>query len=148
MEYFGNKDILKHRKTGFLSSRKCPAEIVLKSYEWAKRQRAEGNCVVCGNHSQIEKDVFEILLKGEQPLVMVLPRGLKKRWDKSWLENIKKGRLLIVSPFDQKVTRVTRETATKKNETIISLSEQITIGYKSPNGQLDKLLADKDFENV
>lgn len=148
MEYFGNKDILKHRKTGFLSSRKCPAEVVLKSYAWAKKQRAEGNCVVCGNHSQIEKDVFEILLKGEQPLVLVLPRGLKKRWDKSWLENVEKGRLLIVSPFGQEVTRVTRETAIKKNETIIDLSEQITVGYKSPGGQLDKLLTDKEFDNL
>jgi predicted Rossmann fold nucleotide-binding protein DprA/Smf involved in DNA uptake len=139
---------LKHHKTGFLSSRKCTAEIVLRSYEWAKLQRTVENCVVCGNHSQIEKDVFEILLKGEQPLVVVLPRGLKKRWDKKWLQNVEKGRLLIVSPFDQEVTRVTRETAIKKNKTIISLSEQITIGYKSPNGQLDKLLADKEFDNL
>lgn len=148
MEYFGNKDILKHHKTGFLSSRKCPAEVVLKSYEWAKKQRAEGNCVVCGNHSQIEKDAFEILLKGKQPLILVLPRYLKKRWDKSWLENVEKGRLLIVSPFGQEVTRVTRETAIKKNETIINLSEQIVIGYKSSGGQLDKLLTDKEFDNV
>jgi hypothetical protein len=79
MEYFGNTEILKHNKTGFPSSRKCPAEVVLKSCEWAKKQRAEGNCVVCGNHSQIEKDVFETLLKGKQPLVLVLPRGLKRR---------------------------------------------------------------------
>ena len=121
---------------------------VLKSYEWAKKQRAEGNCVVCGNHSQIEKDVFEILLKGKQALVLVLPRGMKKRWDKSWLENVEKGRLLIVSPFGQEVTRVTRETAIKKNETIIDLSEQITVGYKSPGGQLDKLLTDKEFDNL
>lgn len=61
MEYLGNKDILKHPKTGFLCSKKCPTKVVLKSYEWAKKQRAEGNCGVCGNHSQIEKDVFEIL---------------------------------------------------------------------------------------
>jgi predicted Rossmann fold nucleotide-binding protein DprA/Smf involved in DNA uptake len=148
MEYFGKKDILNHYKKGFLSSRSCPAEIVLKSYEWAKQQRAAGNCVVCGNHSQIEKDVFEILLKGEQPLVLVLPRGLKKRWDSKWLENVEKGRLLIVSPFTKEETRITRETAIKKNETIISLSNQITIGYKSPNGQLDKLLADKEFQTT
>jgi predicted Rossmann fold nucleotide-binding protein DprA/Smf involved in DNA uptake len=148
MEYFGNTEILKHHKTGFLSSRKCSAEIVLKSYEWAKKQRAEGNCVVCGNHSQIEKDVFEILLKGDQPLVLVLPRGIKKRWDKSWLEKVEKGRLLIASPFDKGVTRVTRETAIKKNETIINLSDSIVIGYKSPGGQLDKLLINIEFDNV
>jgi predicted Rossmann fold nucleotide-binding protein DprA/Smf involved in DNA uptake len=148
MEYLGNKDILKHHKTGFLSSRKCPAEVVLKSYEWAKKQRAKGNCVICGNHSQIEKDVFEILLKGYQPLILVLPRGLKKRWDKTWLNEIEKGRLLVVSPFSKDITRVTRETATGKNETIIGLSDQITVGYKSINGQLDKLLTNLEFHNV
>lgn len=148
MEYFGNKDILKHHKTGFLSSRKCPAEVVLKSYEWAKLQRTEGNCIVCGNHSQIEKDVFDILLKGEQPLVLVLPRGLKKRWDKSWLENIEKKRLLIISPFAKDITRVTRETAIHKNETILRLSDNIVVGYKSPNGQLDGLLTNLKFDHV
>ena len=148
MEYLGNKDILKKHKTGFLSSRKCPADVILKSYEWAKKQRAEGNCVVCGNHSQIEKDVFEILLKGKQPLILVLPRGLKKRWDKSWLKSIDRGRLLIVSPFDRCVKRITRETAIKKNETIICLSNQLTIGYKSSKGQLDKLLTDNEFSYV
>jgi predicted Rossmann fold nucleotide-binding protein DprA/Smf involved in DNA uptake len=145
MDYFGNKDILKYYKTGFLSSRKCPAEVVLKSYEWAKKQRAERNCVICGNHSQIEKDVFEILLKGEQPLVVVLPRGLKKRWDKNWVEKVENGSLLIVSPFEKEVTR---ETAIKKNEIIIRLSEQLTTGYKSPKGQLDKLLTNKEFDNI
>lgn len=61
MEYLGNRELLKNETIGFLSSRKCPADIVLKSYEWAKKQRKEGNCVICGNHSQIEKDVFEKL---------------------------------------------------------------------------------------
>lgn len=148
MEYFGNKDLLIHHKLGFLSSRKCPAEVVLKSYEWAKKQRATENCVVCGNHSQIEKDVFEILLKGDQPLILVIPRGLKKRWDKNWLENIEKGRLLIISPFKKEIVRITRDTAIKKNETIISLSDQLIIGYKSPNGQLDKLLTNIKFSHV
>jgi hypothetical protein len=104
VKYLGDKNILNNHKKGFLSSRKCPAEVVFKSYEWAKKQRAQGNCIVCGSHSQIEKDVFEILLKGDQPLVLVLPRGLKKRWDKTWLNEIEKGRLLIVSPFSENIT--------------------------------------------
>ncbi|OFZ53294.1 MAG: DNA-binding protein [Bacteroidetes bacterium RIFCSPHIGHO2_02_FULL_44_7] len=148
MEYFGNKNILKHYKTGFLSSRKCPAEVVLKSYEWAKRQRTQDNCVICGNHSQIERDIFEILLKGDQPLVLVLPRGLKKRWDTLWLENVEKDRLLIISPFPKEIKRVTRETAIRKNETILSLSDKIVVGYKSSKGQLDRLLTNLKFDHV
>ncbi len=64
MIYHGNQDILKNYKVGFLCSRRCPAEVVLKSYDWAREQRENGITVVCGNHSQIEKDIFEILLKG------------------------------------------------------------------------------------
>ena len=148
MEYFGNNDILKEKAIGFLSSRKCPAEVVLKSYEWAKKQREIGSCIICGNHSQIEKDVFEILLKGNQPLILVLPRGLKSRWPKEWLEGIDKNRLLIISPFPKEVKRVTRETAIEKNRTIIELSKEIVVGYSSMGGQLDDLLKNMKYKHV
>ena len=55
---------------------KCPADVVLKSYSWVKEQRSAGNGIVSGNHSQIENDIFKILLRGNQPLIIVLPRGL------------------------------------------------------------------------
>ncbi len=56
--------------------------------------------------------------------------------------------VVIVSPFGQEVTRITRETAIKKNETIIKLSDQITAGYLSPNGKLDRLLHDREIDHV
>ncbi|MFW6275494.1 MAG: DNA-binding protein [bacterium] len=139
----GNTELLKQTKTAFLCSRKVPAGIILKSYDWAKQQRNAGNCMVCSNHSPIEKDVFDILLKGKQPLVLVLPRGLKKRWEPEILEAVHASRLLIVSPFDQTVTRITRETAHIKNETIIELADEIVAGYVEKGGQLEKLLKDR-----
>ena len=75
----GNTDILKLHKTAFLCSRKCPADIVLKSYDWAIEQREKGVCVISGFHSKIEKDVLHYLLKGSQPVILALARGLKKR---------------------------------------------------------------------
>lgn len=146
MEYLGNKDILKHHKTAFLSSRKCPAEVVLKSYDWAKEQREKGNCIVCGNHSQIEKDVVEILLKGTQPLIMVLARGMKKVWLQNIREAIAANRLLIISPFSSEESRVTRYLAKRRNECIISISNKIMIAYKTPGGQLDEILSEKTHE--
>lgn len=148
MEYFGNKNILKHHKTGFLCSRKCPADVVLKSYDWAKEQRETGNCIVCGNHSQIEKDVFEILLKGKQPIILVLARGLKTKWPNEWVVEVEKNRLLVLSPFPREVKRVTKETAIVKNKTIIEMCSKITIGYLTPKGQLDKLLVDKEYVTI
>ncbi|MEI6143910.1 MAG: DNA-binding protein [Mariniphaga sp.] len=145
MEYLGNLDLLKLHKTAFLCSQKCPADVVLKSYGWAKEQRAVGNCIVCGNHSQIEKDVFEILLRGNQPLIMMLPRGLKTLWSDDILKAIQSQRLLIVSPFKEDVKRVTRATSGKCNETILSLADQIVIGFANMGGQLEKTLEDKIY---
>jgi len=148
MKTLGNTDILDLYKTAFLCSQKCPAEIVIKSYDWAKEQREKGNCIVCGNHSQIEKDVFEILLKGKQPLILVLPRSLKKIWEPEILLAINENRLLVVSPFVEKHNRITRENAIKKNETIISLADKIVVAYKTKNGQLENLLNGKKHEQL
>lgn len=140
MDYEGDIKILEMQKIAFLCSQKCPAEIVLRSYDWAKEQRAQGNCIVCGNHSQIEKDVFEILLKGKQPLILVLARGMKTRWEPEIEKAVNKKRLLVISPFEKEIKRVTRETAKKRNEAIIEICQKIVVGYKSKNGQLENLL--------
>ncbi len=146
MKTWGNKDILNQYKTAFLCSRRVPAMTVLKSYDWAKEQRKEGRCIVCGIHSQIEKDVFEILLRGKQPLVVVLARGMKKQWEPEIVKAVEENRLLVVSPFDENVKRVSRITAKKKNETIIELGNSIVVGYATEGGQLEELLKGMEYE--
>lgn len=140
MKTWGKKDILNQNKTAFVCSQKCPAHIVLKSYDWAKEQRENGQCIVCGIHSQIEKDVFEILLRGKQSLILVLARGMKKQWEPEIIKAVEENRLLVVSPFDENVKRVSRITAKKKNETIIELGDSIVVGYATEGGQLEELL--------
>lgn len=51
------------------------------------------------------------LLKGEQPIILALARGLKRRIEPELEEARGNGRLLIVTPFDDAITRVTRKTA-------------------------------------
>lgn len=136
----GNTELLKLNKTAFLCSRRVPAETILQSYDWAKEQRNAGNCIICSNHSPIEKDVFEILLRGTQPLILVLPRSLKKRWEPEVMQAVQSNRLLIISPFQDEAKRVTRETAQHKNEFILSIANDIKVGYATPGGQLAVLL--------
>ena len=148
MEYLGNKDILKIHKTAFLCSQKVPAEFIIKSYDWAKEQRNKGVCVICGNHSQIEKDVFEILLKGKQPLILALARGMKKRWDPGVLKALSEKRLLVISPFGEKEKRVTRDQAAIRNKLIIALADTIVVGYMSKGGLLEQILSQPEFEFI
>lgn len=138
--YKGNTDLLKLSKTAFLCSRKVPASVVLKCYDWAIEQREKGNCIISGFHSQIEKDVLHYLIKGKQPIILALARGLKEKLEPEFEKPIDEGRLLIITPFDKNVKRVTEETAQKRNELMISLAYQITIGFASEGGKLDELI--------
>lgn len=136
----GNSGILKHRKTAFLCSRTCPAHIVLKAYDWATEQRAKGYCVISGFHSQIEKDVFHYLLKGAQPIILALARGMKKRLEPEIQKALGENRLLIVSPFDESVKRITSNTSQVRNELMADLADEIFVAHASPGGNVDKLI--------
>jgi predicted Rossmann fold nucleotide-binding protein DprA/Smf involved in DNA uptake len=140
MKYLGNKEILNNYKIGFLCSRKVPSNIILKTYDWAIEQREKGNCIISGFHSIIEKDVFHYLIKGNQPIILVLARGLYKAIPKIFEAEIDKQRLLIISPFTKKILRASEETASKRNTLIIELSDELFIPFKSPDGRLSSLV--------
>ncbi len=114
--------------------------MVLKCYDWAIAQREKGVCVVSGFRSKIEKDVLHYLLKGKQPIILALPRGRKERFSPEFATPMEQGRLLIISPFGKTVKRVTEQTAEIRNKLMIGLADNITVGYASPGGRLEKLL--------
>ena len=137
--YKGNKELLHLKKTAFLCSRKIPALAVLKCYDWAIEQREKGNCIISGFHSKIEKDVFHYLAKGEQPIILALPRGLKTKWPTELKRLVNTERLLIITPFETKIKRVTKETASVRNRLMVELADEIVIGYKNPGGNIEAL---------
>jgi hypothetical protein len=147
-EHIGNEELLKLYKTAFLCSRKVAASAVLKCYDWAIEQREVGNCIISGFHSQLEKDVLHYLLKGKQPIIIALARGLKEKIEPEFKQPMEEGRLLIVTPFDNEIKRVTEQTAIIRNKMMIEISESITIGHLSVGGQLEKILALTDKPRV
>ena len=140
IDHIGNMELLKLHKTAFLCSRDIPATIVLKCYDWAIEQREQGNCVIGGFHSRIEKDVLHYLLKGNQPIIIAMARGIKQRIEPIIKKAIDQGRILIVSPFDKEVKRIITKTAITRNQLMIELADKITVGFVSEEGNLAKLL--------
>lgn len=136
----GNKEILKLPKTAFLCSRKVPASVILACYDWAIEQREKGNCVISGFHSQIEKDVLHYLLKGKQPIILAMARGLKEKPEPELQNSLEEGRLLMITPFEKSIKRVTKQTARTRNQLMMDMADQITIGYANPGGQIEELL--------
>lgn len=143
LKFLGNKEILKQYKIGFLCSRKVPADIILKTYDWAKEQREKGVCVVSGFHSKIEKDVFNILIKGKQPIILVLARSMMKRWQKNIIEAVNQNRLLIISPFNDKIKHINYQSALKRNELIADLADEILIAYHTLDGMIHNIIRSK-----
>lgn len=148
VDSIGNKDILKCSKTAFLCSRSIPASVVLKCYDWAIAQRDAENCIISGFHSQLEKDVFHYLLKGNQPIIIALARGLKEKIEPELIKPLEEGRILIISPFDKTVKRVTEQTAEIRNKMMIEIADNITVGYASEGGKLESLLNTTEKEII
>jgi hypothetical protein len=136
----GNKELLKLHKTAFLCSRKIPATVVLKCYDWAIEQRNLGHCVISGFHSTLEQDVLHYLLAGKQPVIMVLARGMKYTFEPELNAAVDSGRLLIITPFERTVRRMTTATAEQRNRFMLELAGEVVIGYADPGGMLDRLL--------
>lgn len=136
----GDTAILNQNKTAFLCSRKISAGAVLRCYDWAIQQREAGRCIISGFHSQIEKDTLHYLLKGNQPIIIALARGMKKNIEPEFVKPIEQGRLLIIAPFKSEIIRVTEQTAFIRNKYMIEIADAITVGYVRSGGQLDALL--------
>ena len=137
--HIGNLEHLKLPKTAFLCSRQIPASAVLKCYDWAIAMREQQQCVISGFHSQIEKDVLRYLLKGTQPIIVVLARGLKQKLEPQFIKPLEEGRLLIITPFEKNVTRVSKQTASIRNQFIIALADDVEVGFLKEGGSLETL---------
>jgi hypothetical protein len=136
----GSLALLSLPKTAFLCSRKVPAGIILKCYDWAIAQREAGNCVIGGFHSTIEKDVLHYLLSGKQPVIIALARSIGPQIGREFDEQIESERLLIISPFDRRQSRADKRSAAIRNNLMIELADNLVVGHASPNGELSRVL--------
>ena len=140
MDYIGNNELLKLKKTAFLASSTIPPDMVLKCYDWATAKH-EG-CVVSGFSSKLklEQDVLHFLAKGKQPIILVLAREMYKRIPAELQPLLDTNRLLIVSV--SKAERQSKATAYARNKYICEISDQILFVGVSEKSSLYKLRLD------
>ena len=120
VEYLGNQELLKLRKTAFLASSTISSETVLHVYDWATEVRNRGECVVSGFSSKLEQDVLHFLLKGSQPIIIVLARKMYKVIPDELKEPLAQNRLLIISVST--AIRQSKMTAMTRNRILSAIS--------------------------
>ena len=137
LHYLGNKNILDLPKTAFLASSSIKPDDVLKCYDWATRMAREGQCVISGFSSHLEKDVLHFLSKGKQPIIVVLSRQMYKQVPPELQELLDANRLLIISTST--AVRQSKATAYVRNKYICEIADQILFVGLNEASSLNKL---------
>ena len=144
----GNEHLLNIPATGFLSSPTSRSHILHTCRLWARLQAETGKCIMCGNHRGPESEVFEELLTGIQPLILVLARGIPNPVPEPWIHALEMKRLLVISFFHPKIDMVTRSSHLLRNHFMIQHPERIGVGHERPGGNLEQQLASAKCEII
>jgi predicted Rossmann fold nucleotide-binding protein DprA/Smf involved in DNA uptake len=134
----GNLDILQNKSLAVFSSAKCPGAIILKTYDLMKELREADITVISGFHSPMERECLNILLKGNQPVIICPARGIEgMRIRTEYKKPLKEGRLLFVSPFHEEEKRISSEKALRRNYFVAALATSIFIPYAAPKSSTE-----------
>lgn len=127
----------------FLCSIDTPGSTILKAFDQAAAWRDAGCCVISGFHSPLERQCLDILLRGQQPIVIVLARSMPKlRLPPAQRKALEAGRLTVLSPFAAGEARATVELARQRNRVVAAFAERVVFGFVSPGGSLAVLRAE------
>lgn len=138
----GDPALLAARKTALFCSARCPGDAILRAHDAAARLRDQGETVISGFHSPVERDCLHILLRGQQPLIICPARALDgMRLPRAWQTALNAGRLLLLSPFEKTPRRVTADSAHRRNTLVAALADRVLIIHGAPGGQIAALAA-------
>ena len=127
-KYLGNKQLLNLHKIGFIASRHASSIDVIPTLDWAAEMSKRLDvAVVSGYQSPLEKDVLKFLLRGVCPIIIVLARGMYRKLPEALQLPMDQHRILVISNEPDTLTRVSEITAHKRNEYVISISDEMKI---------------------
>ena len=127
-KYLGNKQLLNLHKLGFIASRHASTLDVIPTLDWAVEiSKSMDVAVVSGFQSPLEKDVLKFLLRGACPIIIVLARRMYRKLPDALQTPMDQQRLLIISNESDNTNRVSEITAHKRNEYVISISDEMKI---------------------
>ncbi len=134
----GNREILNNKKVGFFCSSKCPGDLVIKTYDLAKKWLNEGVTVIGGFHSPMEQECLSILLRGKQSIIVCPARSIENmRLKAEYKTPLVEGRLLFLSPFPGKEKRMTADLDLARNRFVAALADEIFVAHAADGGKTE-----------
>src|SRR5437773_3501204 len=133
----GDLAVLRRKTLGLFCSVKCPGNLILQTYDLAQKLRAAGVTVIGGFHSPMERECLRIFLRSPHPVIVCPARGLPKRVPPEFRRPLEQGRLLLLSPFSDTVSRADEETAHQRHRFVAALADKIFVAYAAPNSKTE-----------
>jgi predicted Rossmann fold nucleotide-binding protein DprA/Smf involved in DNA uptake len=125
---------------GFFCATRCPGNVILRTYDLALALREAGVPVISGFHTPMEKECLEVLLRGQQPVVICPARNIERlRLPLSWRKPCDAGRLLVLSPFAAHQRRPTAALAEHRNRFVATLATHVFVAYAGPGSRTAQL---------
>ena len=139
----GNADLLTTRLVGFFCSESSPGDAILNTYDLALALRDADLTFISGFQSPMEKEFLTFILRGSASIVICPARGIgSMRLPAAWRPPLESGRLLLLSCFDDKVRRPTRQTAAKRNVLVAELATCLLVPHAAQGGKVEQLCQD------
>lgn len=123
---------------GLFCSVKCPGGVILKLYDVMRELRDAGVVVIGGFQSPMERECLDILLRGEQRVVVVLART-RRRFPEEWKGAIEEGRLVVVQSEEETTSRITAAMSARRNQRVAEMADALLVAYAAAGGQTDAL---------
>lgn len=139
LKAIGARELLHKPRFALFCSRQCPGSLILQAHEWAARGPSDESVIVSGFHTPVEQECLRLFRRGNQPVIVCPARGLDRfRIPAAYRGPIQAGTLLLLSPFDGAVRRVTRAHAVQRNAWVAALADQIIVIHAATDGQTEQ----------
>lgn len=136
----GDTSVLKQAAVAFVCSVQCPGSVVIHTFDAIRNLRDAGVTVIGGFHSPMEQECLDFLLRGKQPVIMCLPKGLSRpKLTPAQRAAVEDERMVLVSIFPETVTRANKRQSQDRNEFIAALARSVLIPHASPGGNAESI---------
>jgi predicted Rossmann fold nucleotide-binding protein DprA/Smf involved in DNA uptake len=136
----GTVALLRSPLLALFCSIRCPGKLILETYDLARALRDAGIPVVSGFHTPMEKECLDLLLRGNQPVIMCPARSIEGMRVPSALKTaVESGRMLLLSPFKPKDRRATAKLAEERNRFVAALASEVFVAYAHEGGKTEQL---------
>jgi len=133
-------ELLNNKILGIVCSVECPGTVIMEGYHFFKKLSRCTVTILSGFHSPMEKECLMSLNYGIATAIWCLAKPLELfKLSKAFEPMLITDRIAFLSPFDEKVLRITKDSSVYCNLTVAALSDELFIPYAKQKGKCAKL---------